>query len=72
MNTLVQLIAYCSVVVFATNSCGCYGLCLNSAAILQADMNPVAYIDNPRLGTALQMLQITDYIDSKLHEVKSA
>lgn len=37
-----------------------------------ADMNPVAYIDNPRLGTALQMLQITDYIDSKLHEVKSA
>jgi acylglycerol lipase len=35
----------------------------------RASYNPVAYIGNPRLGTALQLLQTTDYIESKLHEV---
>ncbi|KAG0558768.1 hypothetical protein KC19_10G052900 [Ceratodon purpureus] len=34
-----------------------------------ADMNPVAYVGNPRLGTAVQMLRITDYIESNLQEV---
>jgi hypothetical protein len=32
-------------------------------------MNPVAYVGNPRLGTAVQMLRITDYIESNLEEV---
>lgn len=43
----------------------------NFAAILQADMNPISYSGNPRLGTAVQLLRITDYIESKLHEVRS-
>lgn len=34
-----------------------------------ADMNPISYSGNPRLGTAVQLLRITDYIESKLHEV---
>lgn len=34
----------------------------------QANYNPVAYIGNPRLGTALQLLQTTDYVESKLAE----
>lgn len=45
----------------ATNLC---------ASPLQADMNPVAYVGNPRLGTAVQMLRITDYIESNLQEVQ--
>ncbi|KAG0600204.1 hypothetical protein M758_11G015300 [Ceratodon purpureus] len=35
----------------------------------RASYNPVAYIGNPRLGTALQLLQTTDYIESMLTEV---
>lgn len=37
--------------------------------ILQASYNPVAYVGNPRLGTALQLLQTTDFVESKLHQV---
>jgi hypothetical protein len=37
---------------------------------LQASVNPVAYVGNPRLGTALSLLQTTDDIASKLHEVR--
>lgn len=35
----------------------------------RAAYNPVAYIGNPRLGTALQLLQTTDFVESKLSEV---
>ncbi|KAG0609398.1 hypothetical protein M758_8G181000 [Ceratodon purpureus] len=35
----------------------------------RANYNPVAYIGNPRLGTALQLLQTTDFVESKLEEV---
>lgn len=35
----------------------------------RANYNPVAYIGNPRLGTALQLLQTTDFVESKLAEV---
>jgi len=35
-----------------------------------ASVNPVAYVGNPRLGTALSLLQTTDDIASKLHEVR--
>lgn len=43
----------------------------NYSPFFQASFNPVAYIGNPRLGTALQLLQTTDYIESKLHEVRN-
>ncbi|KAF8370175.1 hypothetical protein HHK36_003739 [Tetracentron sinense] len=35
-----------------------------------ATMNPVRYRGKPRLGTVLELLRVTDYLDSKLHEVE--
>lgn len=35
----------------------------------RADLNPVAYVGNPRIRTAVQMLRITECLGSKMHEV---
>jgi hypothetical protein len=55
---------------FLQLSCDSFAVFLAlTVCILQASYNPVAYIGNPRLGTALQLLQTTDFVESKLEEV---
>ncbi len=43
--------------------------CTEQPLSWQAEMNPVAYVGNPRLGTALSLLRTTDEIERRMGEV---